>query len=124
MTQREQRIALTRRLLDDGRYSHAEISGLVGRSSRWVKSIARQYPRERKIRIAYAPPEKPNVAQQVRVTRKAPAKRRKGCLKEVRSVLELTGTVALLILYALAGIRELRNSRSRLGELPEEGPVP
>lgn len=52
---RTERIELTRSLLDDGRLTRRDISKLVGRSERWVKNIARQYPRSSTIQVVYPP---------------------------------------------------------------------
>ena len=59
---RVERIELTRKLLDAGRLSDLAIADCVKRSKRWVRNIARQYPRSRTIQTVDPPTPRRNAA--------------------------------------------------------------
>jgi|GEM_PF-5955532 len=62
---RVERTELTRNLLDDGRLADRDIAKLVGRSVRWVRNVARQYPRNSAIILVCSPKPARNVAASV-----------------------------------------------------------
>lgn len=121
---RDEAIAIATQLRDRG-FSPESISPLVGRSERWVRKVAREHPRQYKVQYIVSPPEQPNVAKGVSdAPRRKGRRRARGFWGQVRDTLRLTGAVALLILYVLAMIRDLRGGHAPPKQHMEGGPVP
>jgi hypothetical protein len=127
---RDERIAFTLKLLNDGRLSYADISQLVGRSRRWVQKIARTHPHNPRIQVVYPPSLAPNVANADGKPKKARTARhrsRRSIADQVwRGVkwIGVLGFLAAWIIAALRGDLVVDRGRLRLKYRGEGGPMP
>lgn len=104
---RVERLELARKLLDDGRLSEPAIAQLVGRSKRWLRNVARQYPRHSGVTFVTVP----RVARTSAAAADKPARRAQGLHRSRRSLrsrwrefsktcrrwADVTGTIVLVV---------------------------
>ncbi len=104
---RVERLELTRKLLDEHRVPERAIAKLVGRSQRWVRTIARRYPRHSGVTFVTVP----RVARTSAAAADKPARRAQGVHRSRRSLrsrwrefsktcwrwADVTGTIVLVV---------------------------